>query len=100
MTLRLEQSSEYHGNDWWKWSVWLEGTDAELDDIDYVEYTLHATFANPVRKIDDRVSKFRLETSGWGTFTLYAKARHKDSNQTELQHELQLFYDDGTPTSA
>src|ERR1700678_3349026 len=31
MALTISQASRYEGNDWWKWSVWLEGPKAELD---------------------------------------------------------------------
>src|SRR5829696_7156569 len=78
MALELKQDSEYKGKDWWKWSVWIDGSEQELDQIRYVEYTLHHTFPRPVRKIANRSSRFRLDAHGWGTFTIYAKAVHKD----------------------
>jgi transcription initiation factor IIF auxiliary subunit len=71
-----------------------------LDDIDRVVYILHPTFHNPVREVEDRGSKFRLETSGWGTFTIHAKAVHRDGRETPLHHDLKLVYPDGTPTFA
>src|SRR5215471_2937992 len=33
VSLHIEQSYDYQGDDWWKWAVWLEGSDAELDDV-------------------------------------------------------------------
>ena len=74
MTYKLKQDFEYKGDDWWEWSVWVEASDAELNKIKFVEYTLHPTFSKPVREIRDRSTKFRLETTGWGVFTIYAKA--------------------------
>lgn len=100
MALKIKQDFEYKGKDWWKWSVWVDGPEQELDEIKYVEYTLHPTFSKPVRKIDDRSSKFRLETAGWGVFTIYAKVVHKDGGKTLLEHDLELLYPDGTPTTA
>ena len=73
MGLRLNQDSDYAGKDHWRWSIWLGGSDAELDDVDHVVYTLHPTFPDPVRTIADRASDFRLDTAGWGTFTIYAR---------------------------
>ena len=102
MALRLAQSEEYAGNDYWKWAVWLEGSDEELDAIKHVEYVLHPTFLNPVREVSDRGSKFRLQTAGWGTFTLHATVIFKDGKRSPLalEHELVLLYPIGTPTSA
>jgi len=100
MALTIKQDYEYKNDDWWDWSVWIEGTEQELDSIESVEYTLHPTFPNPVRKITDRASKFRLKTAGWGGFTVYAKALHKDGGDTWLEHELKLYYPDGRVTNA
>jgi hypothetical protein len=45
-------------------------------------------------------SSFRLDTSGWGTFTIFANVFHKNGRSTSLQHDLVLLYPDGTPTLA
>jgi transcription initiation factor IIF auxiliary subunit len=100
MPLSIEQDAQYVGNDRWSWSVWLEGSTSELDDIDRVVYILHPTFHNPVREVEDRNSKFRLDTSGWGTFTIRAKVIHRDGRETPLKHDLKLVYPDGTETFA
>lgn len=69
---RVEQSYKYLGDDYWDWSVWIESDDeSELSKISSVTYHLHNTFPNPVRSIKNRRSKFRLNTAGWGTFTIY-----------------------------
>jgi transcription initiation factor IIF auxiliary subunit len=100
VALSIKQSQEYLGNDRWRWSVWLDGTPEELDAIDYVRYILHPTFHNPVRYVRDRTTNFRLETSGWGTFTMHAKVVHSDGHETSLDYDLVLLYPDGTPTFA
>ena len=100
MALAICQDQKYLGKDRWEWSVWIDGPREELDGIDHVVYVLHSTFHNPVRTVKDRESKFRLTTSGWGVFTLYAKAVSKDGRETPLQHDLVLRYPDGTATYA
>ena len=95
MALRIQQHAKYRENDYWTWSVWIEGSEAELDSIAYVEYTLHPTFPQPVRQIKDRRTKFRLKTAGWGVFTIYATVVHKDGVATQLKHHLELRYPDG-----
>ena len=99
MALKIQQDFEYRGNDWWKWWIWIDGPPEELDAIDHVVYTLHRTFPNPIRKTNDRPSGFRLETSGWGVFRIYATLVSKDGRETELCHDLRLEYPDGTLTA-
>lgn len=87
----VEQSYDYVGDDYWDWNVWIESNDPKkLDNIDSVTYRLHRTFPNPVRTIRDRKSKFRLGTSGWGTFTIYIVINLKDESVVELKHNLIL----------
>lgn len=100
MSLTIAQDFNYRGEDWWEWSVWIDGPEQELDEVKSVEYTLHPSFSNPVRTIADRSSKFRLKTAGWGVFTIYAKAAHKNGGETLLEHDLELLYPDGTATMA
>ena len=95
----IEQSEEYAGGDWWSWAVWVDARDETLDQVDSVEWTLHPTFPNPVRKVRDRKSKFRLETGGWGVFQIVASVQMKDGQKITLRHFLKLHYPDGTPTN-
>lgn len=92
---KVAQSAHYEGEDWWKWSLWIEASDRDLDMIHNVIYNLHFTFNNPVRIIKTRMNKFRLDSSGWGTFTIYVRINFKDETVLDLEHELELFYDDG-----
>jgi transcription initiation factor TFIID/TFIIF subunit len=88
-----QQSYTYSGDDYWDWSVWIDSDNAEkLDNIVSVTYHLHNTFYNPVRVIKDRASKFRLDTSGWGTFRIYILINLKDKSVVELAHDLVLKY--------
>lgn len=97
--IKVAQSSQYQGNDSWTWSVWVEGPDEDLDTIEAVVYTLHPTFSPPVISINTRQNKFRLDTRGWGTFTIYVTVKFKDETVMELEHELELNYpfEDETP---
>jgi len=100
MSIKTAQSFKYQGNDWWKWSIWIEGPTAELDQVDYVTYTLHPTFPTPVRTVDDRGSKFRMETHGWGTFPIQVKVCRKNGEVFKLTHNLILEYRDGSTPKA
>jgi transcription initiation factor IIF auxiliary subunit len=98
--LEIRQWEKYEGDDWWKWAVWVEGSDDDLDQVEHVEWTLHPTFPNPIRKCRDRADKFRLETGGWGVFPIRARVQMKDGNSIRLSHHLQLHYPDGKETFA
>ena len=102
MALRIAQDAAYEGNDYWHWSVWLDGPDDELDAVDHVVYTLHPSFPSPVQTIADRATRFRLDTAGWGTFTVYVRIIRKGGAPEEhLEHELELFYpEDNAPAPA
>jgi len=100
MALKIAQDYKYVGDDYWKWSVWLDGPKRELDRVESVTYTLHPTFPKPVRTVDSRKNRFRLSTEGWGIFTLYAKVTNKDGSIERLKHPLELRYPDGKLTEA
>jgi transcription initiation factor IIF auxiliary subunit len=68
--MRIQQSEKYVGDNWWEWSVWLDGPSSELDAVDRVEGQLHPTFPDPIRCVTDREAKFKLETGGWGVFPI------------------------------
>jgi transcription initiation factor IIF auxiliary subunit len=95
----IQQWEQYEGEEWWRWAVWIEGRDEALDQVDFVEWTLHPTFPNPVRKVNDRTSKFRLDTAGWGVFQIVARVQMKNAKQIKLRHYLQLHYPDGKQTT-
>jgi transcription initiation factor IIF auxiliary subunit len=97
--MKIEQDFKYQGDHWWKWSVWIEASDDDLDGVDHVVYILHPSFPNPIRTVKDRASKFRLEMAGWGVFDVHAKVVSKNGQATKLTHPLTLCYPDGTPTT-
>ncbi len=100
MIMKIAQDFEYQGEDWWEWSVWIEGPEEELNEIGYIEYTLHQTYPKPVRKVSNRATNFRLQSAGWGCFTIYAKLFFKDGKTENLEHQLKLYYPDGRLTLA
>ena len=100
MSLSLRQDSTYIRNGRWKWGVWLEGDSEELDQVDHVMYVLDRTFLDPVREVDTRATKFRLETSTWGAFTMHAKAVFKDGREIHFQHDVVLASPENIPAPA
>jgi YEATS family/TIR domain len=95
-TVVVKQRSDYQGNDWWNWSVWIDAPEKQLDQIQYVEYTLHPTFAERVRRVTDRGTKFRLDSAGWGEFMIGLEIQEKDRHSFKRQHWLTLDYPEQT----
>ncbi len=91
MALTIVQTSEEAGKGYWDWEIHLEGSDDELDRVKYVEYVLHETFPDPIRKISDRSSGFQLETSGWGTFRVYITIKLRTGS--EIEESLNISFD-------
>jgi YEATS family len=109
MNLTIAQDHQYAGNDYWKWRAWIDGEPADLDKIEMVRWFLHPSFARSVVESRVRSTGFRLETSGWGTFTLRAEAHCLDGTVQTLHQPLKLFYPDeaaatkarsGTPSTS
>ncbi len=94
MKLTIEQASEYAGNDYWNWRAWIGGKPADLDMIEKVKWFLHPSFSPSVVVSRDRSKAFRLETSGWGTFTLRAEVNCVDGTDQTLRQPLKLLYPD------
>lgn len=81
------------GTDWWDWTAYIEAASPELlDQVDYVEYHLHSSFRDPVKRIRVKQGGFPFSTKGWGTFELKAKIVFKDKNETPviLRHYLEF----------
>ena len=87
---RIAQESHREGSAWWRWSTWIEGSPADLDSIEEVLWHLHPTFSPSLVPCRDRSTKFRLDSSGWGEFTLRATIATTQGESISLRHQLQL----------
>ena len=85
---RREDKKKY-----WNWSVWVEATDDDLDDIDHVLYILHSTFKHPYREVYERETNFKLDSSGWGVFNIKIKIYLKNGDTVKLDHGLRFEED-------
>jgi TIR domain/YEATS family len=97
MSLGIRQDATYAGDGFWRWSVWLDGPDAELDGVESVEWVLHPTFPNPLVLVKQRQTRFRLDASGWGAFEINAHVLTRDGRKQHLKHWLRLERPDGAP---
>lgn len=62
------------GHEHYHIGLWVEAdSEQELDQIQYVEYELHPSFQNRIRKSENRKNDFSITFWSWGTFKVSAK---------------------------
>jgi len=79
-----------YGSPYYEWKVFVDEPDSVLDQIDYVEYTLHPTFRPPHQVRQNRQDKFALETAGWGEFTMLIDVKFRDGRVEKVPYWLDL----------
>jgi transcription initiation factor IIF auxiliary subunit len=102
MSICLKNRSSYAGKrgatDWWEWTAYVECQEPDsLDDIKYVEYHLHETFPNPVRRVWSKQDGFPLSSEGWGTFKLKARVVFEKERRSPLILEHELKFEKPSP---
>jgi transcription initiation factor IIF auxiliary subunit len=87
---RARPSKPIGGQQYYDWEVFVDESDAILDQIDHVVYFLHETFPDPIRTITDRQGKFACRTKGWGEFDIAAQVVFKDKRVEQAEYRLDL----------
>ena len=96
----IKQSSSREKANSWNWSIWIESTTEIMNKIAFVEYILHPSFPNRIRKRTSKKSLFKLSTKGWGEFMIYVKIYFSNEEEPLLmKHYLKLFEEDKTSKS-
>jgi transcription initiation factor IIF auxiliary subunit len=81
------------GEEWWNWTIFIEGPEEALNQIQCVEYTLHPTFSNPVQEVCSRgigPHAFAFSARGWGTFVIQIRVFLKNGQVQRLVHNLRF----------
>lgn len=76
--------------EWFDWKIFVDVPKEVLKKIKYVEYELHKTFPDPVRRMKNPRNRFAIETSGWGEFSIPIKVFFKDGKESEFKYHLDL----------
>ena len=84
---------EKNGTANFAWCVFVDGSPAEIDDIRQVEYTLHPSFPDPVRVVDDARHCFALQSQGWGTFQIRTRITYRTGEIVRQGFSLKLSED-------
>lgn len=88
--VRVDNTATYIGSGRYDWTVFLLADRSVLDSIRYVEYTLHPSFPNPIRRVYDRNTNFSLSSNGWGKFDILVKVVYTDNRVEYHRHRLRL----------
>src|SRR5215204_2333201 len=97
MTVRFDNYSmltgEKYGDNFYDWCIFVDEDSTIINSIKSVEYTLHPTFPNPVRVIEDKSSRFALYSAGWGGFALQIRITYEDGSESLTSYRLRLEED-------
>ena len=97
--LRIKNTSSYVGAGRWTWTIFVDADPETLRQIRCVEYTLHPTFPDPVRKVCNQPeTKFAHSTKGWGIFTVKVNILYKNGRIEAREHPL-VFKQQPAPDS-
>jgi len=91
--ITVSNTSKFVGDGRWDWTVFIKADKPVLDRIQCVEYTLHPSFPNPIRKVCASGSSsqpFALSSNGWGTFAIKVRVMYRDKSLQQLQYNLVL----------
>jgi len=58
----------------------IQAPDTVLDRIEYVKYHLHPSYPDPVQRVTDRNTRFKLKELAWGEYVLRAEVKVKGQN--------------------
>ncbi|MEJ2628022.1 MAG: hypothetical protein P8078_05665 [bacterium] len=86
--VNVENIATFLGNNRWKWTIFIAEEESILNQIEYVEYTLHPTFPNPQQRIYEPNTNFSYTAIGWDTFTIRGKVFYKNNRFEEFEHTL------------
>lgn len=78
----------------WEWTVFIIASNEVLQHVQYVEYTLHPTFSQPIQRVTQRGLEsgrgFALKATGWGTFEIAIKVVFTNGTKRYLKHPLKF----------
>ncbi|MCF7973303.1 MAG: hypothetical protein K9N55_05780 [Phycisphaerae bacterium] len=85
------------GKEHYHLGIWIEGEERELEHIVLVEYELHPSFKNRIRKSSNRKNGFSITIWTWGIFNIHIRLHDCMGKIREMDHKLayELPPDDG-----
>lgn len=75
----------------WQWTIFIQGSDADLNQVRCVTYHLHPTFQPPEYQVCARgpgPRAYPFTATGWGTFDVRVVVELTNGQSKELRHTL------------
>ena len=69
-------------DNWYSWTIRIDGTEGELSKIDQVTYILHKSFPNNRLVSKDPTNQFEMTFQGWGEFLVKAEILLRDKTKS------------------
>ena len=95
--IRVDNSAKYSMGRY-NWTIYVTGPDTTLNKVDYVQYTLHPSFPQPVQIIKTRGGRcaFPFSSNSWSEFEVKVKVVFKDGRTLDLKYKLNLLKNTNT----
>jgi transcription initiation factor IIF auxiliary subunit len=90
--LKLTNDYNQLRDNWYSWTIRIEGSESELSKIDQVTYILHKTFPNNRLVSKDPTNQFAITVHGWGEFLIKAEIFMKDKTKNIAELWLNLGF--------
>ena len=91
--MKVVNTYEELQENWYSWTVSIQGTDQELSQIKYVTYLLHESFPSSEIVGTDAKNNFARTLAGWGEFLLRAEAVMKSGEIKSAELWLDLGFE-------
>lgn len=80
------------GKEWFKWKILISNDepDEKLDKIIRIEYRLPESFPDPIRIVENRDSRFALDSTGGYEIPIFITIYLKDNNELFAKYHLDL----------
>jgi hypothetical protein len=75
---------------YYRWVLWLEGDDSDLDQVSSVRYILHPTFEREYAESSNRSDNFRIDARGWGSFYVDVRIRFNAGFEERISYFLDV----------
>jgi len=93
--VKFNNIARYHGlignSDYYDWEVYVDEENEVLDLIESVEYVLHESFPNRVRRMTNPQNNFSCKGTGWGGFTIDIAIYFKDNTKLQTKYFLDIY---------
>lgn len=80
-------------DDWYSWTVFIEGTAQELNEIKRIIYQLHESFPTSRIVSTNALNNFARTSQGWGEFLVRVEAEMKSGETKNAERWLDLGFE-------